>query len=458
MKKALAILLVVALAFAAIGCGKPEESQTHVDFVVEDTQTPAPVEPDTTTPDNTVAMPDGSPMVAVGEWHVVGLASDGKVLAAGNNGQGQCQVADWSDVVYIAAGGNDTAALKSDGTVVFAGENQDAWSAASAWTGVARIHVEEGNLCALLSDGTVTSTAGASTHQAADFDDKTSTVAQVADGTWANAVQAAAGEFVSAAVMADGTVATAGRYEDAQYLVANWNLSAGVGAERPAAADPNEKKMADAKDTNSDVIGYVHINNTELDFPVLWDDWSDGDWYYNNHDIEKKKTGSPGAGSIYALTSDEPLIINTITGHNMRVSATMFHDLHHVQEINVGCDRCQGEDCGVALSDTLPNLTHYGDRVWNITAYGHSRWEVFAMYEVKENEPDETLYYNTNFTEATNKDNIDQWIQYQLERSEISLGITPTADDDFLCVYTCGTEYDHSTAQSRLYYFLRAVD
>jgi hypothetical protein len=79
------------------------------------------------------------------------------------------------------------------------------------------------------------------------------------------------------------------------------------------------------------------------------------------------------------------------------------------------------------------------------------------MYEVKKDEPDDTIYYNTNLIGSSDGKE-EQWIKYQLSRSEIDLGITPTTDDTFLVIYTCGTEYDSSTAQSRLYYFLRAVE
>ena len=48
-------------------------------------------------------------------------------------------------------------------------------------------------------------------------------------------------------------------------------------------------------------------------------------------------------------------------------------------------------------------------------------------------------------------------IQHQLSRSQVNFGTKVSADDVFLTIYTCGTNYDSSTAQSRLYYFLKAV-
>lgn len=55
-----------------------------------------------------------------GNGHVVGLRSDGTVVAAGDNSRGQCNVygEDWKDIIAIAAGDFHTVGLKSDGTVV----------------------------------------------------------------------------------------------------------------------------------------------------------------------------------------------------------------------------------------------------------------------------------------------------------------------------------------------------
>ncbi len=445
MKKLFA--LVMALVFVAVvaaGCSGEPEPSSVIDMT-EPTPTPGVAEttPEPSMPELPTA--DGSPMVAAGDWHLVALCADGTVLAAGDNSLGQCDVDEWKDIVAIGAAGKTTAALSKDGKVLLTGElAEGAWADAANWTGIVNMLVEKTTLAGLKDDGTIV-TVG----------DETPLTQESFETAAADGVE---NSNFSATINADGTITTEGRYEDLGWLVKNWNLQAGtLSAGRPEAADPNAEKMEKAQKTNSDVIGYIRINNTMIDFPVLWDDWSDGTWFYNDHDINKQKTGNPGAGSVYALTSNKKLKINTITGHNMRVSATMMHDLHHVQEFNTGFTKCQGKDCGTTLPTTLPKLTEYGDRVWNITAYGYTRWEVFAMYEVKKDEPDDTIYYNTNLVGSSDGKE-DQWINYQLSRSEIDLGITPTTDDTFLVIYTCGTEYDSSTAQSRLYYFLRAVE
>lgn len=53
-----------------------------------------------------------------GQGHVVGLLEDGTVVAAGDNEYGQCDVDDWTDIIAISAGDWHTVGLKSNGDVV----------------------------------------------------------------------------------------------------------------------------------------------------------------------------------------------------------------------------------------------------------------------------------------------------------------------------------------------------
>ena len=53
-----------------------------------------------------------------GENHVVGLKSDGTVVAAGDDSYGQRDVESWTDIVAISAGQFFTVGVKSDGTIV----------------------------------------------------------------------------------------------------------------------------------------------------------------------------------------------------------------------------------------------------------------------------------------------------------------------------------------------------
>ena len=74
--------------------------------------------------------------IDAGRWQTVGLRSDGRVIAEGNNQYGECEVEDWRDIVAIAAGTWHTVGLKADGTVVAVGKNVHSESSLGGWTDI----------------------------------------------------------------------------------------------------------------------------------------------------------------------------------------------------------------------------------------------------------------------------------------------------------------------------------
>ena len=71
--------------------------------------------------------------MAAGEYHTVGLKSDGTVMAAGSNDQGRLDVGTWTPMVQVAGRGYHTVGLKSDGTVAAAGYNEYGQTNVGAW-------------------------------------------------------------------------------------------------------------------------------------------------------------------------------------------------------------------------------------------------------------------------------------------------------------------------------------
>ena len=212
-------------------------------------------------------------------------------------------------------------------------------------------------------------------------------------------------------------------------------------------------KLAAAQKTNSKTIGYININGTNIQQPILFYS-SSNVHYYSTHDI-RNKTAS--AGAVYAFYKDMARN-NTITGHNMRGSNAMFHQLHHIQEKTLGYSKCQTTDytCKGSFS-SAPSLTSAANRTWDVSLFGYNKWEVWAMYETPAKEPSSTLKYNINPLSSYKPAQIKTWIEYQKGRSEYKFNTAVSTDDVFLTVYTCGTNYDYAAAQSRIYFFLKAV-
>ena len=125
--------------------------------------------------------------------HVVGLRTDGTVIAAGKNDAGQCNVSEWQNIVAIAAGGywdsievnltgevyggkarlydGHTVGLRADGTVVATGgvvsryyksspSSSEGKCNVSSWRNIVAICASDHHTVGLKSDGTVVATHG----------------------------------------------------------------------------------------------------------------------------------------------------------------------------------------------------------------------------------------------------------------------------------------------------------
>lgn len=136
------------------------------------------------------ALPRGR--IAVGFYHSVILANDGRVFACGDNSRGQCEVSDWKNVEMLAAGGYHTLALCTDGTVRACGDNSCGQCDVSTWTDVVLIAAGDYDSYALTGDGRILHAGFAA--------DALSSVT--------NAGIVSAGAYAAAALCADGSVAS----------------------------------------------------------------------------------------------------------------------------------------------------------------------------------------------------------------------------------------------------------
>lgn len=85
----------------------------------------------------------------------LGLRTDGRVLAVGNNLNGQCDTDAWRDVVSVASSGAHTVGLRRDGRVLAIGRNASGECATETWSRVIQIAVLPELTLGLRADGTV---------------------------------------------------------------------------------------------------------------------------------------------------------------------------------------------------------------------------------------------------------------------------------------------------------------
>ena len=99
------------------------------------------------------ALPEG--MIATGYKHTVARTEAGLVLATGSNLSGQCNTAEWTDIISIAAGAYHTVGLRSDGTVLATGMNTYGQCNVSGWKNVIKIYAGAYNTVGIQADGTM---------------------------------------------------------------------------------------------------------------------------------------------------------------------------------------------------------------------------------------------------------------------------------------------------------------
>lgn len=411
--------------------------------------------------------------VSVGEKHVVVLLQDGFTAAYGVNDDLQCDVGRFNlrpyreqlaDASYVVRG------LEAGMTVADA-KALIAVAAGAADVQFAKV-VNEAESAA--ADTDVVATGMKIKCDGVDY----GTVTLLGDVDGNGAIDAADREIIAAVSANNGTLA--GAYLRAAQLEMNVLGVPACGAESLARMDAYlagsakieqfaklttgiyDTDLATARAANEDTVGWIAIPKTNVSYQIMFD--KSGKWYYNDHNPEKEATES---GSIYAYYYGVPELKNiVVTGHNSRPSGSMFHQLHHIQEFNLGQAKCaETKYCGMELTG-LPDLQIYSNRVWTVNIYGQEhRWEIFAMYETGPgNDAYKTLLDNVWWRwgdDARVKDTdelIQEWIDKQLDLSEIQIDTTVTVDDNYLTIFTCGNDHADSNEYARLYFFLKQVD
>ena len=94
-------------------------------------------------------------VVDVGFYHTVGLASDGGVLACGDNSYGQCELSGIRDAVAVAAGAYHSVVLHADGTVTACGRDSEGQCDTASWRNVVQIAAADYASFGLCADGSL---------------------------------------------------------------------------------------------------------------------------------------------------------------------------------------------------------------------------------------------------------------------------------------------------------------
>lgn len=194
-------------------------------------------------------------------------------------------------------------------------------------------------------------------------------------------------------------------------VFANVDFSASAGEDSEELTDDEKAVLtaiAELKEENPDVIGWIKFDNLDLSYPIMQGEDND---YYLSHTFSGE---SNAAGSIFmeaANSSDFNDSHTIIYGHNMR-NRSMFGSLKSYK-----------------TEDFYPGneyITVYTpDKVY--------RYQIFAYYDI-------SMYgeiYNISFVPG---DEFQQIIDNMCRRSYYDTGVKPKSMDKILTLSTCSTK------------------
>ncbi len=166
------------------------------------------------TDSNTLKQWDNVTSVATGNHHelsrhIVGLISDGTVVAVGENSYGECNVGNWNNVVAIYTGEHYTVGLRVDGTVIATGNNCFGQCNVNSWHDIVAVCVGSGHTVGLFSNGKVIAT-GSNSYGQCNVE------------MWDNIIAVSASRKHTVGLKADGTVVATGDNTYGQCEVTDW--------------------------------------------------------------------------------------------------------------------------------------------------------------------------------------------------------------------------------------------
>ena len=167
---------------------------------------------------------------------------------------------------------------------------------------------------------------------------------------------------------------------------------------------------------NSDFVGWISIDDTQIDYPVVKSSEDDPE-YYLRRDFDKNYSfsGIPFIGG----GCDEYSDIFIIYAHNMK-NGTMFTDLDKYADADWAAKHMEFE------FSTLREKRKY---------------RVFAAFKTKIGSENEFKYYD--FTGNFKSEEYDDIVAKFLEKSEVALGEVPTDKAQILILSTCSYHTDN---------------
>ncbi len=159
--------------------------------------------------------------------------------------------------------------------------------------------------------------------------------------------------------------------------------------------------------TNPDIVGWIRVNNTNIDYPVVQ---STDNSFYLSHSLDKENNAAGWPFVDYRVQLDETDKNITIYGHNRR-DGSMFGSLKNILKPE--------------WYENKENL-----QIKFITDDETYNYQVFSIYQIAK----ETYYTNNSFANDTEYTN---FLNELKSRSKVDFNIEVTNADKIITLSTC---------------------
>ena len=193
--------------------------------------------------------------------------------------------------------------------------------------------------------------------------------------------------------------------------------------------NPNGAKFAALRDKNSDFIGWISIDGTNLDFPVMYAPTNKD--FYLRHDFNKEYSiyGVPYLDEKTTLGANAESDNLIIYGHNMK-TGTIF-----------GCLT------GYKKADYYQQHPY----IEFDTVYGDAQYEVFAAFAI--DVVNDTSFVYNQYVDM-DEESYNAYVEEVCRRSDVDTGIRPAYGEQLLTLSTC----EYSTDNGRFVVVARKTD
>lgn len=174
-----------------------------------------------------------------------------------------------------------------------------------------------------------------------------------------------------------------------------------------------ENPYADLFLQNEDMVAWLQIEGTQIDYPVMWTPEDENYYLYKDFNGKEDKNGSLILDTDSSLN---PLTTNLIIhGHNMK-SGAMFGDLTDYEDASYWEDHRY--------------ITLYTEEC-------ERRYEVLAVFRSQVYKKTDTVFKFYKFFQADTAEEFDDFYQNIKELSLYDTGVTAEFGDHFLTLSTC---------------------